>query len=488
MDVFARKKNELGSGLAGWKSGGSLPFESGAILFKGAGPVPERKGDFVVAETGSSISEILGTSDPQAVGNFMRVNGLTSSTIVAGQIYVKPYDRYTLGDASKTGQAALNADNSRISLRAASAASNGTAGNGVASSPDAVGDTWRMLSQLLHAAPTPTESTISTLSKGVTGFKTSAACYLEPSSGSVQADQGYWSAVSNILGSDSSVAEKAKVLSGVTKYYFKGSETAQGTVQVVSGVIEVSGAVTLSSTGVGTVVGVPLAFHGGDQIGTGFNRIFSGEAQNSVTYQATEYLTGSPKIAAVVDKAIPFVAGVAALGQGLRVAEDQLLSQTVYRGVTPADRVALDSGLGMTAKAPNGTWTAEQHVLNYAPGTRGGAALNDPWIGTSWSYDVASGYNSGSGLVAVNLAKVPSASVEVWQGLARSQNYVESMAYHRSIWAQEVSIYQAIPAGAVYTPLAPLAQISVWKPVLSGSGLAAAGTTTQQRSDDVRAD
>ncbi|MBV8978311.1 MAG: LysM peptidoglycan-binding domain-containing protein [Alphaproteobacteria bacterium] len=67
----------------------------------------------VTAQAGDSISTLLGTSDPQAIGAFMEANHLTSSTIYAGQTYIIPGSD---GDANAgaLGQSALNADNARI--------------------------------------------------------------------------------------------------------------------------------------------------------------------------------------------------------------------------------------------------------------------------------------------------------------------------------------------------------------------------------------
>ncbi|MFV0673317.1 Ig-like domain repeat protein [Variovorax sp. tm] len=66
------------------------------------------------ARSGDSISRILGTSDPQAVGDFMRLNGLKSSTVYAGRDYLIPGAMQNLGDNSALGQNALNVDNSRL--------------------------------------------------------------------------------------------------------------------------------------------------------------------------------------------------------------------------------------------------------------------------------------------------------------------------------------------------------------------------------------
>ena len=69
------------------------------------------------AQSRDTISSILGTSDPQAIGNFMRANGLRSSTVYAGQDYVIPGAMSAVGDNSALGQNALNIDNSRLKGR-----------------------------------------------------------------------------------------------------------------------------------------------------------------------------------------------------------------------------------------------------------------------------------------------------------------------------------------------------------------------------------
>ncbi|WP_322966413.1 DUF6531 domain-containing protein [Sphingomonas fuzhouensis] len=122
----------------------------------------------------------------------------------------------------------------------------------------------------------------------------------------------------------------------------------------------------------------------------------------------------------------------------------------VYRGLTEADAVALRSGQGFTAKAPQGTWSAAEHVANSGPGI-GGAAKNSPWISTSKRLDVATAYDSGNGVVAIDLSKVNSLQVEVWRTAPRV-NGVEGLPYHRSIWGQEVTIHGTIPREAIIWP------------------------------------
>jgi len=78
-------------------------------------------GDLRTAKGGDSISSILGTSDPAAIGAFMEANGLQDSGLRAGQSYLIPR-RADLADAdfAGRGQAALNADNARAVERARS--------------------------------------------------------------------------------------------------------------------------------------------------------------------------------------------------------------------------------------------------------------------------------------------------------------------------------------------------------------------------------
>lgn len=104
-----------------------------------------------------------------------------------------------------------------------------------------------------------------------------------------------------------------------TKFYFDGSQAAQGAAQVVGGALEVLGATGMALSGVGAVVGIPLAFHGGDNIGTGISRIFRDEPQQTLTHTGVEALTGSTNIAQTVDKAIPFLGGVVSAAQGIKI-------------------------------------------------------------------------------------------------------------------------------------------------------------------------
>lgn len=101
------------------------------------------------------------------------------------------------------------------------------------------------------------------------------------------------------------------------------------------------------------------------------------------------------------------------------------------------------------AKAPDGTWTAAEHIANAGPGT-GGAAANSPWISTTRSLEVAQAYNSGNGIVAIDLNQVNSPMVELWtQAPPTLVGGTQSIPYWRSVFAQEVTVYQTIPRSAV---------------------------------------
>lgn len=90
----------------------STPDIGSGINFTAAGQPAYQS---VTAQSGDSISTILGTSDPGAIGQFERINGLTSSTINAGTSYLVPTDLSNVTDADEAlGQASLNTDNARL--------------------------------------------------------------------------------------------------------------------------------------------------------------------------------------------------------------------------------------------------------------------------------------------------------------------------------------------------------------------------------------
>ena len=81
-----------------------------------APPIP---GSLHTAATGDSISSIMGSSDPGAVGAFMQANDLNGTAIRAGESYIVPErDAFTAPGARALGQQGLNADNALATQRA----------------------------------------------------------------------------------------------------------------------------------------------------------------------------------------------------------------------------------------------------------------------------------------------------------------------------------------------------------------------------------
>ncbi len=113
-----------------------------------------------------------------------------------------------------------------------------------------------------------------------------------------------------------------------------------------------------------------------------------------------------------------------------------------YRAITSENANTINSGLGVFPKAPNGTWGLEQH-LTY--GSSAASYANDPWIASSSSYNISKSFNSGNGIITIDLSKIPSNNIQVgWQNLGRN-----SPGYHFSIWQQEISIFGHIPQEAI---------------------------------------
>jgi hypothetical protein len=300
---------------------------------------------------------------------------------------------------------------------------------------------------------------------------------------SVKADQGYWASLGGIAGSDLSFADKVSMAWGTTKYYFRNSNEAQGGVQMIGGTLEITGGVGLGAGGgpLGVALGSVSIAHGVDNVATGFNRVMGYGSNQTMTYQLVEAATGSPTWAGAVDQGIPFITGVASAGQGLRLAEERVFNNTVFRGLTAQDSAALNDGVELTAKAPNGMWTAEQHVFNDGPGL-GGARLNSPWISTTRDYEVAdayrrglSGTDTGNGVQSIYLGKVPAQNQrEVWTYVNRSS--VEGqITFNRSFWANEVSIFQNIPMQALGSPLS---HVPVYQPITYGLTIGGSGSKT----------
>ena len=120
----------------------------------------------------------------------------------------------------------------------------------------------------------------------------------------------------------------------------------------------------------------------------------------------------------------------------------------VYRALNSKDYDRYMNGLGLEAKNPNGKWGLEEHILS---GSGKKSWTNDPFISTTLDIDVAREFNSagsGYGIVKIDLNKVDSPIYKGYEIFPRT-NSADSLAYHYSVWQQEISVFQYIPREAI---------------------------------------
>ncbi|MCD1260165.1 S8 family serine peptidase [Paenibacillus athensensis] len=130
----------------------------------------------------------------------------------------------------------------------------------------------------------------------------------------------------------------------------------------------------------------------------------------------------------------------------------------VFRAITDFDRGSLLQGKGLVSKytPPNLEWTLLQHCTWGGADSKGKdiSIGHDPWIATTKDFSVAQRFNSGNGIVVIDLNKVNSEKkipmYEFWGnddlegGLADVYGFAE----------QEISVYKYIPQSAIvgYVP------------------------------------
>lgn len=141
---------------------------------------------------------------------------------------------------------------------------------------------------------------------------------------------------------------------------------------------------------------------------------------------------------------------MASTGNNIAATFDAQPDNIVLRALNTSGAASTKAGQGLTVQNPEGTWTAAEHVANAGPGV-GGAGANSPWISTTRRMEVARGYDGGNGIIAIDINKVSSLQAEVWRTAPRV-NGVPGLPYHRSIWAQEVTIFQSVPQSAILNP------------------------------------
>lgn len=74
------------------------------------------QGKYVKVKPGDTVSGLMGSSSPQAVGAFLAGNNKSNSNLRIGELVFVPNDVSAFGERSQLGQSALNADNRRVAL------------------------------------------------------------------------------------------------------------------------------------------------------------------------------------------------------------------------------------------------------------------------------------------------------------------------------------------------------------------------------------
>jgi len=129
-------------------------------------------------------------------------------------------------------------------------------------------------------------------------------------------------------------------------------------------------------------------------------------------------------------------------GPLLSFSQNASSSRFVFRSLNSYDIESLKLGNGLWAKAPNGSWSLENHLVF---GSRMSSWSNDPFIATSTDFSIAQSFSNGNGIVMIDLTKIPSSSLRIgFNELSRS-----STGYHFSIWQQEISIFRHVPQKAI---------------------------------------
>ncbi len=135
--------------------------------------------------------------------------------------------------------------------------------------------------------------------------------------------------------------------------------------------------------------------------------------------------------------------GIEGAFDGLATAESE--ANVVYRALNSKDASRLEAGLGLEAKNPAGAWNVGEHI---ALGSGKASWANDPWLATTRDLNVARGFDSGKGIVAIDLSKVSSTRLKAWELYPRA-NGEAGLPYHYSIWQREISVFQNVPKEAV---------------------------------------
>ena len=100
--------------------------------------------------------------------------------------------------------------------------------------------------------------------------------------------------------------------------------------------------------------------------------------------------------------------GISPRGVNLKNLDLNSYSKYVYRSLNTLDAQNVANGNGLSAKAPNGKWTLEEHLIR---GSSPKSWLNDPWISTSPNLNIVRGFDGGNGIVKINLTRLNQSTI-----------------------------------------------------------------------------
>ena len=124
-----------------------------------------------------------------------------------------------------------------------------------------------------------------------------------------------------------------------------------------------------------------------------------------------------------------------------------------YRALSPIDRDNLATTGMILPGNINGTASLADHI---AYGSSTSVKNNSPWVSSTRRMDLAMGkYNSGNGVVAIDLNKVPSLSIDAWLFGFDTSTHSGIRARNFSRYDMEVCTFGPIPESAIVGWLEP---------------------------------
>jgi len=124
----------------------------------------------------------------------------------------------------------------------------------------------------------------------------------------------------------------------------------------------------------------------------------------------------------------------------------------VYRALNRQDVVTVRNGSGIVAKNPFGNWDLVRHIYGDIMKEPDGTTSwqNDPFISTTEDLTIAmTRFNSGKGVVAIDLDKVTTQHYRAWERIPASDDEWYLDAYEAALYDREVTVEYYIPQTAI---------------------------------------